>query len=712
MVARTEQRFESRATRNQPAESGPARPRKEAQLADDPAHSSDAKSAAMPLVIGLAIGLFVVLMMLSINLDLIDDWAIGTWHGYLGVDFFSVPRSFLNLQNGVSPYDTMANDYGPPATWFPYHPAVALLVGSWTSQMRPDVAYRAFILVSLAMLLLSISTITSQLKSIRHQALAMAPLFISIPTYLLLWNAQMHVFTVVAAALILGGLLQLLRQSSDPTATPVAAPLASLFSRNNVLISIGLLASLLTKPLLLLIVPLLVLVKETRLAAVASIVIYALISAAFLLIPALNPKGDNSIHWTNIVRTAGSQSAYIASGETEASPMSHNREIYSLPSMLDHLVPGLGSSPLTKLPLVVIVITSILAALASSSALRISLALLVVVISLAAYYLAYPCVWEYHYTTVLPIAGVLLVLWQTTIHKTDRLLLAIAALSVFALMIPVPAPLVSDAPAKALVFLRVFRVIPMCVLFTAATSLFAVQWRSGRTLSASGLQAPASFALQLPTWQLAAASFVMATLALSMGGDRLSAMVDEQPSAIKRLAVYDRLMQRDPTNHSHCAAAAKILTKLRRYEEATVLVERYVAAAPSRDVGLFEMANMLLPEEQAIAMRMLEEVVLINPNHAGANNNLAALLLPIDPERAVECVERATKSEPSNPDFHYNLGMMRAGLHDWAGAIEAFEAAIAINPTIANGQDNLEYSRTKLQQQQAKTTDEASPANQ
>ena len=172
------------------------------------------------LLRGLAVA-GAVAMSLSLFLGCLDQFVIGTWGGTIGADFFSVPRAWINLRHGdgiyfkadslvhgASIYPTAGGDFGPTyASAYPYHPALSVAVGSWTSLLPPVASYLAFVFFSLCVLWLSAALVARRVPGEGAKALAFFAVFAAPPTYFMLWNAQMHVFTVLAEACLLAGLV-------------------------------------------------------------------------------------------------------------------------------------------------------------------------------------------------------------------------------------------------------------------------------------------------------------------------------------------------------------------------------------------------------------------------------------------------------------------------------------------------------------------------
>ena len=170
--------------------------------------------------------------------------------------------------------------------------------------------------------------------------------------------------------------------------------------------------SLLSKPMLLLVLPLLVLLKETRRAACAALAVYIGVSLAFLFVPALNPSGDNWEHWSHIWQVSGMNHYLAAPSDVAFKVPGCVREIFSLPSFLNDLFPFRIPTFAYHLPLAAVLAFAVLAAGSRDAARRLTLTLVAAILGIEAYYLSYTVVWEYHYTTLLPTIPVLWWLYQ------------------------------------------------------------------------------------------------------------------------------------------------------------------------------------------------------------------------------------------------------------------------------------------------------------
>ena len=167
------------------------------------------------LLRGLAIAGAVV-MSLSLFLGFLDQLVTGTWSGTIGVDFFGVPRpgSICSTERAfiaacptrrVSPQ--RGRRFRPLCRWYPYHPLLAVVVGSWTAMLRPVASYLAFVFVSFVLLVAQRGAGRPARGRRNGQGLGVfrglrraADLFPAV-------EREMHVFTVLAAAGVLAGLV-------------------------------------------------------------------------------------------------------------------------------------------------------------------------------------------------------------------------------------------------------------------------------------------------------------------------------------------------------------------------------------------------------------------------------------------------------------------------------------------------------------------------
>lgn len=382
-----------------------------------------------------------------------DNFLVGTAHGHVGFDFYSVPRSFINLQHGQNLYNLeYAGWYGPHATPYYYHPAISILVGSWLSLLPAKTAFAVFVMVIAALLLISGHVWAAYFTDPFKKKLAVLLTACSLPAYLVMWNAQMHIFTVVSVVLLLTAILDMLNGKSAQKKLVA-----------------GLLVSLFSKPLILLWVPGLLAVKETRAATIKSLIIYAMVSAAFFVVPFLQPQGSNITHWENIVN--------------QSTSVGQDKEYFSFATTFPLPLPGKLKNSLYLLVPLLLCISSLRLARIADSKKRLRVLLLLLLALLASYYFAYSLVWEYHYTTLLAAVPCMLYLYSVSKagEKRHWKYVFITALSLY---LPTTYIFRHDlAPGLALI-MHLCKVLPVTVLLV----MLIVQYRRNREQALSCLE--------------------------------------------------------------------------------------------------------------------------------------------------------------------------------------------------------------------------------
>ncbi|NLO90598.1 MAG: hypothetical protein GX410_01215, partial [Elusimicrobia bacterium] len=364
--------------------------------------------AALPY----AVAVCVAVMLASLKFGFLDTFFPTTWHGRPAFDFFSVPRAFDNLLHGRSIYNTWASGYGPYATWYPYHPSLSVLVGAWTWALPPWRAYALFAALSLCMLYFCARLIAARGRDRLERSLPYLVLFCSPPMYLLLWNGQMHIFTVLSFTLVMADLLDM---AGAPRVDGKVRP--KLFW--------GLLVSLFSKPMILAAAPALLAVRAARRTLAAAVLAYALVSALFYFVPPLNPQAvgfsraaqallkpdtifsykvngsqvnvsyrddivkDNLMHWLNMRNLFGVSRA-------------DNFEFFSLPGYVQHVAGGNVSMKLFKLPGLLLLALSLCIFFVKDEAAQARAAFMACVCAVCAFFLSYDSAYEYHYSTLMP----------------------------------------------------------------------------------------------------------------------------------------------------------------------------------------------------------------------------------------------------------------------------------------------------------------------
>jgi len=413
---------------------------------------------------------WVLIELLSLRLGLLNDFFFGAMHADVqGIDYFSLPKAWLNLAAGRSAYDTFGPPtYGPHFTWYLSHPFLAAALGSWLSGFDPLSSYGVFTMFSLALMAASAWLLAAQSQDPLTRRLLWLLLLGAFPTYWMLWVGNPQAVLVLALTMLFVGFLRL--ADGEPGARLLVA---------------GLLLSLLSKPVVLVMFPLLLLLRETRKPSSLALAFYAVVSALFEWVPFLNPEAiplrqvlweavhpqwvrdhmniytnhllvtpamkDNSVHWFNLVAQAQTRLLHI--------------DVFSLPVFLDQIFAVHMPNWLYTLPTIAALALSAGVWRIKPDAARMRAALLLLLALSLTFFLSYPTVWEYQYTAVLPVAAILLVL-----RKRDRphsrflgWMLALAACA----WLPSLYFAVEGLPltTAVLTVIRLDRVVPVTLLF-------------------------------------------------------------------------------------------------------------------------------------------------------------------------------------------------------------------------------------------------------
>lgn len=359
--------------------------------------------------------LFVLLMLGALHFGWFNTFFFGAEHADVqGIDYFAVPKSYLNLLERRSIYDTWGGAaYGPHSTWYLAHPAFSVFVASWFAYFSPWTSYCLFVIFSLLIMAYCAYLIAASAETQVHKRLSYFVLLCAFPTFWLLYVGNMHAPLVLALTLILLGIYELTYGVNDKRA------------RNKFFA--GLLISFFSKPIVLLMLPLFLLLKETRKTTVKALIIYAAVSLIFILDPTLNPEAigwtkltnlaldfdfmkehmniyknnfvinaymkDNSIHWFNLIAQSDYKLMHI--------------DVFSLPVFIETILGHALSSALYKLPIYLGVLLSFGVALIDDKKIRLEAALLLVMALSLTFFLSYNTVWEYQFTSALPLVAML-----------------------------------------------------------------------------------------------------------------------------------------------------------------------------------------------------------------------------------------------------------------------------------------------------------------
>ena len=422
--------------------------------------------AAKLLWIGTALWLLVLLM--SLHTGWLSGFFFDSTAHVQGIDFFPVERAFLNFVAGRSQYDTFAVVYGPYATWFLYHPALALVLGPLLAPFDPWTAYAVWTAMSFALLVTSAWLVLRRTHDPVRRALVALLMLGGFPVYIMLFVGNVQALLVLSITLVLVAVDGM--REDGPTRF------------NQRLLLTGLLLSFFSKPAVLAMLPLLLMLQETRRTTLKALGSYIAVSFLLIAIPGFNPVSmswdqrimlamhpdlimqtmnvytngfhvtpamqDNSIHWLAVIGLSGFRFQHI--------------DVYSLSTFLDGLFHTVTPPALYRIPAILILAMSTLVWFIHTRVARLEAALLVLMASSLLVFLSYGLVWEYHYTGVFPLAALLLV--RKRLSKLEWVIVAFGAI----VWLPSLYFALSTEDASQLwveTLIRLDRVVPVLVIF-------------------------------------------------------------------------------------------------------------------------------------------------------------------------------------------------------------------------------------------------------
>ncbi|RTL51087.1 MAG: hypothetical protein EKK39_09225 [Sphingobacteriales bacterium] len=395
-----------------------------------------------------------------------------------GIDFFALPKTFLNLKQGISMFNTWGGEpYGPYATWYLGHPAFGLFICSWFAFFAPWTSYWLFVLFSLGIMVMVAWLLAKQAQTLFTKRLTWFLMLFGFPLFWMFYVGNMHAPTVLALTCIFIAFVHL----SENNVTEQHFKIAQRF------LMAGLLISFFTKPIVFLMLPLLLLLKDTRKTTFISLLIYGFVSLLFLIIPILNPEGiglkniwkllndvdfiknnmniyknnfvlnaymkDNSIHWLNLIAQSDYRLMHV--------------DVFSFPVFIDTLLGYPLSAAWYKLPIYITLVFSFIVPFINNRAIKFQSALLLLMSISLTFFLSYNTVWEYQYTSVLPILALLPQLYQKNVFYKKW----IPFLFVTALLVSFPNSYFlwheKNISSFFLFLIRFNRVVPVLILFIA-----------------------------------------------------------------------------------------------------------------------------------------------------------------------------------------------------------------------------------------------------
>ena len=417
---------------------------------------------------------WVLLMLGSLKLGWLDTFFWAAENAQVqGIDYFALPKSYLNLLEGRSAFDTWGGkNYGPYATWYLGHPAFSVFVMFWFSFFSPWLSYGLFVLFSLVVLFFAAKQFSKLASNSSEKVMSYFLILCAFPVYWMLYVGNMHAPLVLAISLILIAIYEMLYGNDDKSA--------------NQKLLVGLLISFFSKPIVILMLPSLLLVHETRKYTFKALGIYVVVSVLFIIVPTLNPEGismarllnimfdfefikenmniyknkfvlneymkDNAIHWLNLIAQAEHRLNHI--------------EVFSLPVFIDSIMGKQMPASIYKWPIhISLLLSATIFFIRDKKARLTSLMLLLSAISLT-FYLSYNTVWEYQYASLLPVIALLYFLRNKSVFSNVELIAIAVCSTLFylpSLYFILPQKEVYDLTEFNII--RFNRVIPALILF-------------------------------------------------------------------------------------------------------------------------------------------------------------------------------------------------------------------------------------------------------
>jgi hypothetical protein len=437
-------------------------------------------------LIWLITALWLIVLLSSLHTGWLSGFFFDATHAHVqGIDFFPVERAFLNFTAGRSQYDTFALVYGPYASWYLYHPLLALILGPLLAALEPWTAYAVWTAISFALMAASAWLILRRTDDPVRRALIALFMLGGFPVYIMLFVGNVQALLILSFTLVFVSIDAMREEGAT--------------ARKRHLLLAGLLLSLFSKPAVFAIFPLLLMLRETRRTTLKATGIYIAVSFLLIAIPGFNPVSllwsqridlashpalilqtmnvytngfqvtlpmqDNSVHWLAMIGLSGFRFQHV--------------DVYSLPTFLDGLFHTLTPAALYRIPALVILAMSTLVWFVRDRATRLEAALTVFMASSLLVFLSYGLVWEYHYTGIFPVVALLLV--RRHLSKLDWIIVALGAI----IWLPSLYFTVSTQDASQMwveTLIHLDRVVPVLAIFCL------LMVRAAQTARQSGLQ--------------------------------------------------------------------------------------------------------------------------------------------------------------------------------------------------------------------------------
>ncbi len=696
-------------------------------------------SRVLKVGLNVNVALFIAFVWITFELlALTHGWLNSFFWGFdsgtLGIDFWSVPRGFINLESGKSIYDTFrGNDFGGPSvTWYLSNPIFAVVIGPFFSFVSPAASYALWCLCTVTIQLVMGFLFASRATSENVRAACLLLSVIGFPGYAVLATGNPHAWMVLGLGLVLLSVFDLMNGRDH--------------LHVRYLLMAGLLVSMLTKPLLICAVPMLLILADTRRTTLHTLAIYVAISLLALTVPALNPEGmglkrninlllnpayvhehmniyknqfvltsemkDNSIHWFNLIAQSDFYWDHV--------------QIFSLSAFTNNLLGLTLPSAIFKLPLWLAILSSCLVITQREHFARIEAALWSLVAISTAFFLSYNTVWEYQYSAIAPVSLLIVLLWQRgRIPSAIGISLLVCCLSIagpslyFALRNPA-------VDAHDFAIIRINRVVPVVLLFSIA---FAMTWRKQSTVSVQSNTISTSSStsqtkpppMRWPKWPFIAGSALICLATFSLYRDEVMRFNPPTISAPTRggqnaVELTQKLVQQgqyqqaadaglkalqgDPQNAGLMNNTATALLLLNHSAAALELFKSALVKAPNTPLyeNNLRWARAVQAENEQKAERQLKAIEQEKSFHQKAQllSDLASTYIDIGrPSNDISMTfEKAILLDPNNDVSYNNYGVFLMSLHRSQEALAQFQRATAIKPGESLYRNNRDWAKS------------------
>jgi hypothetical protein len=428
------------------------------------------------------LGIFIgIIFLLLLKFGILDQFFFTGIVGNKGIDYFALPKGFLNLLEGRSIFDTWGGTaFGPYATWYIAHPTFAVMIMPFFSIFPTWISYWLFVVFSMVLMLISAYFFTTLIQNYWIKALFYFVLICTFPTYLMLYVGNMHAPVILALSFLFIAIYLIIK--------PIEGLSYKWF------FIIAMIVSLFTKPVVLIMFPVFLIIEKTRKLTIYIIGLYILISFLFIIFPLFNPEGvgisnlfsltvehlqnkrniytngfnltplmkDNIIHWINLISMSDYYFKHI--------------EIFGFATFCNDILGFDLPKILYKLP----VIFSVFGAFAlyftkENNAKYLAVLFLIMSISLTVF-ISYNLVWEYQYASVTPVFVMIIILFlHQNISKHVFYLLAF-----FAVWFYLPSPFFifnksNNWSVTSQNLLHASRALPVFIVYCTLYFLFVKQ---------------------------------------------------------------------------------------------------------------------------------------------------------------------------------------------------------------------------------------------